>query len=97
MPETHNQLIKVISLIITLPDNLIKDISLTEREAIFELALGLYVDRKATLGQAARLAGVSRPSFLDALGERQVPIHYDEADLEADLQTLQTLDLNSNS
>lgn len=76
---------------LTLPDTLIEGITLNEKDILFELALGLYVDRKATLGQAARLAGMSRPAFLDALGERHVPIHYDEADLEADLRTLRTL------
>jgi predicted HTH domain antitoxin len=78
-----------------LPDNLIEGIALTEQEILFELALGLYVDRKATLGQAARLADMSRPGFLDALGERRIPIHYDEADLEADLRTLKAFKLNS--
>ena len=78
----------------TLPDHLIEGIALTEQEVFFELALGLYVDHKATLGQAARLAGMSRPGFLDALGERRIPIHYDEADFEADLRTLKELKLN---
>jgi predicted HTH domain antitoxin len=77
---------------LTLPEPLIEGITLTEKDILFQLALGLYVDRKATLGQAARLAGMSRPAFLDALGERQVPIHYDEADLESDLQTLRNLE-----
>ena len=76
---------------VTLPDHLIMGIELTEREVVFELALGLYIDHKATLGQAARLAGMSRPAFLDALGERRIPIHYDEADLASDLQTLHVL------
>ncbi len=73
---------------LSLPEPLIEGIVLTEKDIIFDLALGLYVDRRATLGQAARLAAMSRPAFLDALGARQIPIHYDEADLEADLQLI---------
>lgn len=76
---------------LSLPEPLLDGILLTEQELLFELALGLYVDRRATLGQAARLAGMSRPAFLDALGARQIPIHYDEADLEADLQVIRQL------
>ncbi|MFO1431429.1 MAG: UPF0175 family protein [Candidatus Competibacteraceae bacterium] len=76
---------------LSLPEPLIEGILLTEKELMFDLALGLYVDRRATLGQAARLAGMSRPAFLDALGARQIPIHYDEADLEADLQVIRQL------
>ena len=74
---------------LTIPDDQIEGIALTEHNTLFVLALGLYVDQQATLGQAARLAGLSRPAFIDALGERQIPIHYDEADLDADLRTLE--------
>ena len=88
---------EVTGLRFTLPDDLIEGIALAEQEILFELALGLYVDHKATMGQAARLAGMTRPSFLDALGERQIPIHYDTADLESDLQTLKLLELNSTA
>ena len=76
---------------LSLPEPLIEGIVLTEKDIIFDLALGLYVDRRATLGQAARLAGMSRPAFLDALGARRIPIHYDEADLEADFQLISRL------
>ncbi|MFO1432834.1 MAG: UPF0175 family protein [Candidatus Competibacteraceae bacterium] len=76
---------------LSLPEPLLEGILLTEQELRFELALGLYVDQRATLGQAARLAGMSRPAFLDALGARHLPIHYDEADLDADLQVIHHL------
>ena len=76
---------------ITLPDELTAGIQLNERDLPFELALGLYIDRKASLGQAARLAGMSQPEFLDALGKRQIPISYDEDDLAADLRTIAAL------
>lgn len=78
---------------LNLPEPLITGLVLTEQDLLFELALGLYADRKATLGQAARLAGLSRPAFLDALGQRQLPIHYDEDDLEADIQTVRRLEM----
>ena len=77
---------------ISLPDQLMEGIQVNEAELPFELALGLFVDRKATLGQASRLAGVSRPAFIDILGARRIPMHYDEEDLESDLESLRLLE-----
>lgn len=49
--------------------------AMTEDELRFDLALGLYVDEKVTLGQAAQVAGMSTPAFLDELGKRKIPVH----------------------
>ena len=73
---------------ITIDDELLKGVELTPQEGRVDLAVGLYADRRATLGQAARIAGVSQPAFLQELGRRRVPINYDVAEFEADLHTL---------
>lgn len=65
---------------------------MTEDELRFDLALGLYVDEKVTLGQAARVAGMSAPAFLDELGKRKIPVHYYVEDLDADMNTLRALE-----
>jgi hypothetical protein len=36
--------------------------------------VGLYVDRRVSLGRGAEIAGISKPEFLDALGERRLSI-----------------------
>lgn len=77
---------------LNIPEPLITGIVLTEQDLLFELALGLYVDHKATLGQAARLAGLSRPAFLDVLGQRKISIHYDENDLDTDVEIVRSLE-----
>ena len=51
------------------------------------LALGLFLDRRVTLGQGAVIAGLSQSEFLHELGNRHIPIHYDEADACADIAT----------
>lgn len=56
-----------------------------------EAAVGLYTSEETTLGQAAEIAGVSQSELLHALGHRGICVHYDAADLEEDLRTLQRL------
>ena len=80
------------SMKLTLPDGLLRDAQITEEELRFDLALGLFIDDKATLGQAARLAGMSGPAFLDELGKRKLPVHYGIQDLEADIETIRELE-----
>jgi len=74
-----------------LPDDLVRGIDMSEEQWMLDLAIGLYVDRRLTLGRAAELARISKPAFLDELGRRQIPINYDVDDLEGDLQTIAAL------
>jgi predicted HTH domain antitoxin len=60
-------------------------------DVLRELAIVLYQREKLTLGRAARLAGMDRWAFNDLLADRDVPMHYDVADLEHDLATLRRL------
>jgi predicted HTH domain antitoxin len=73
---------------VTIEDNLVEGLELTPQEARIDLAVGLYADRRVSLGRAARIAGISQPEFLRELGRRRVPMHYDLAELEADLLVL---------
>lgn len=76
---------------VTVPDDTLAGIELSESEARLDIALGLFADRKATLGRAALIAGLSHAEFQKELGRRRIPIHYDVEDLEADLLTIQDL------
>jgi predicted HTH domain antitoxin len=75
-----------------LPDQLVRGIDMTESEWLLDLALGLYVDRRVSLGRCAEIARISTPAFLDALGQRRIPINYDVADFENDLKTIESLE-----
>ena len=60
----------------------------TPDEIRLHLALGLFLDERVTLGQGAAVAGLSQSEFLRELGKRRIPVHYDEADLLADIATV---------
>jgi predicted HTH domain antitoxin len=72
-----------------IPDDILTQAGITEREAVLELACRLFETGRLTLFFAARLAGLTQPEFEDALLERKIPIYrYSEDDLENDLRTL---------
>lgn len=60
----------------------------TPDEIRLRLALGLFLDSQVTLGQGAAVAGLPQTEFLHELGKRKIPVHYDEADLLADIATV---------
>ena len=64
------------------------------REIKHDLAVVLYQRGAASLGKAAALAGLTRIEFQHLLAQREIPINYSEADLEADLATLRLLPQN---
>jgi predicted HTH domain antitoxin len=74
---------------IPLPPQLEGRISL--EEAALHLALGLFTGDKVTLGQAADIAGLSQPTFLQELGERRIPVHYGIEELEQDIAAVQEI------
>jgi len=73
---------------VVIADGLIDDLNLSREQVLLDLAVGLYSESRVTLGRAARVAGVSPSEFMKELGRRQVPMHYDVADLAADLESL---------
>jgi predicted HTH domain antitoxin len=64
---------------------------LLETSANLELIILLFVNEKVTLGQASQLAKMSQFQFQQLLASRQIPLHYDIAELEADVKTLQKM------
>jgi predicted HTH domain antitoxin len=65
--------------------------SVSEADVLTELAIVLYQREKLSIGWAARLAGMNRWAFNSLLADRDVPMHYDSADLQRDLATLENL------
>lgn len=49
-------------------------LNLSEDEAKLLLAIKLYEVSKASLGQAAKLAGYSKRAFIDSLGHYHIPV-----------------------
>ena len=73
---------------IVISDEVLSATRLTAVELTQELAIALFQREKLTLGQASQLATMNQWQFQQLLASRQIPIHYDIADFEADLQTL---------
>ena len=44
------------------------------------------IDQRVTFGQGALIAGLSQSEFLHELGRRQIPVHYDDADVREDIE-----------
>jgi len=51
-----------------------------------ELAVSLYARDVLSFGKARALAGLSKREFQTLLGEREVPRHYGERELEEDIE-----------
>ena len=72
-------------MIVDLPDAALEGTGMTPELAKLEVAIGLYRDRKVSMGRAARIAGIPRPLFQRELGKRGVTVNYDVQDFEEDL------------
>lgn len=78
-------------MIVELPDAALEGTGMTPELAKLEVAIGLYRDRKVSMGRAARIAGIPRPLFLQELGQRGVTVDYDVDDFEDDMIAIQKL------
>lgn len=74
----------------TLTINIPETVEIDEREAKIILAAKLYEKGSLSLGQAADLAGYSKRTFMELLGNYEVSIfNYSDKELEADIQNAQ--------
>ena len=76
---------------IEVQDEVLRGLELTEPQALMDLAVGLFTERRVTLGRAAAVARVAQLDFQRELSQRGIPLHYDVEDLQADVRTLAAL------
>ena len=76
---------------LTISDEILEATGMSEVELKQEIAVLLFQKEKLTLGKASQLAGMSQLQFQHLLASRQIPVHYDVAEFEEDLKTLQEL------
>ena len=76
---------------LVISDEILQATRMSVAELRREFAVLLFQKEKLTLGQASRLAEMSRLQFQHLLASRQIPVHYDVADFENDLKTLREL------
>lgn len=71
---------------LTIPEDLLQQLNLSESELRTEIALLLFQKYQLSFGQARRLSGLHVVAFQQALAARHIPLHYDVEDFERDLQ-----------
>ncbi|MFT5473545.1 MAG: putative HTH domain antitoxin [Kiritimatiellia bacterium] len=76
---------------IDVPDDVLAGTSFDPDHALLDLALGMYADSRASLGQAARISGMHQAAFMKELSSRRIPLHYDIDDFQQDMATLDKL------
>lgn len=76
---------------VVISDEILHTTRMSENEIMQEIAILLFQKEKLTLGQASEMAGMTQLQFQHLLASRQIPVHYDVEELEADIKTLRTL------
>ncbi|MGI0016448.1 MAG: UPF0175 family protein [Nitrososphaera sp.] len=76
---------------VVISDEILHTTRMSENEIMQEIAILLFQKEKLTLGQASEMAGMTQLQFQHLLASRQIPIHYDVEELEADIKTLRIL------
>jgi predicted HTH domain antitoxin len=76
---------------VIISDEILETTRMSKNELLQEIAVMLFQKEKLTLGQASRMAGISQLQFQHLLASRQIPLHYDVDDFEADLSTLRAM------
>ena len=73
---------------IEIPREVLHSARMTPQELRRELAILLFQQGKLSFGKAREMAVMTVWSFQQLLGSREIPVHYDIAEYEEDLQTL---------
>jgi len=81
----------MVEVIVTVPDNIAEACHLTPETALLDVAIGIYKREQWSMGRCAKIVGMTRLQFQSELGKRQIPINYDESDLESDVTTMKSL------
>lgn len=73
---------------IIISDEILQAAQMTEAELRQEIAVMLFQQERFTLGQASRFAEMSQLQFQRLLASRHIPLHYDIAELQEDVESL---------
>ncbi len=72
--------------------DLVRASGFSEDELFLEIVLMLFRQDKISLGKASELVGLHRMQFQKLLADREICVHYDVAEFQDDLNTLQNAD-----
>jgi len=74
---------------LVISDDLVKASGFSENELLLEIVLMLFRQDKISLGKASELIGLHRMQFQKLLSDREICVHYDVADFQDDLHSLE--------
>jgi predicted HTH domain antitoxin len=78
---------------IVIPDDILQSTKMTEDELRLEIAIMLYKQEKISSGKVRAWTGLTVIEFQHELAKRELCINYDVEDLQADIKTLQSMNL----
>jgi len=73
---------------IVISDETLQTLQMSESEMLAEIAILMFQQERFTLGQASRFARMNQLQFQRLLASRQIPLHYDVAELREDVESL---------
>ncbi|NEP87868.1 MULTISPECIES: UPF0175 family protein [Okeania] len=71
-------------------DQIVQASGLSEDEVLVEIVIMLFQQEKISLGKTSELLGIHRMQFQKLISDRGICVHYDVAEFQEDLKTLQT-------
>ncbi|MGK7900009.1 MAG: UPF0175 family protein [Hormoscilla sp.] len=74
---------------VVIEDEVLHKIHLSETQLLTEIAVMLFQQERFTLEQASRFARMNQLQFQRLLASRQIPLHYDIAELREDVKSLE--------
>lgn len=77
---------------VVISDQILQTVQMSEAELLQEIAVMLFQKERFTLGQASRFALMNQLQFQRLLASRQIPLHYDIAELREDVKSLEAND-----
>lgn len=77
---------------LVISDQILQTVQMSEAELLQEIAVMLFQQERFTLGQASRFALMNQLQFQRLLASRQIPLHYDIAELREDVKSLEAND-----
>lgn len=80
-----------IAMSLVISDDIIQVSGLSEREFLIEIVIMLFQQEKISLGKASELLEMHRMQFQRLLADRGICVHYDVAEFQEDLKTLQEM------
>ncbi|MBW4464837.1 MAG: UPF0175 family protein [Pegethrix bostrychoides GSE-TBD4-15B] len=74
---------------LVISDDVLQAAKISEADLMREIAVMLFQQERITLGKASQLAGLNQIEFQQLLATRNICLHYDVAEYEADIKSLQ--------